>query len=162
MAVTSGVGERTRPLPTHTRARAHTRSRAHTRARARPLSSDTLEGKVKLKANERRETQASGRRAARHDGRTRPSRFPRGRCLRPSAARAREPPPPRPLRARSGREARAGGRWTQPGGLATGGGLSSRVSGLARPVGESGQVSAAGAGRWARAGRGEARPGRRG
>lgn len=50
MAVTSGVGERTRPFPTRARARAH--RDMHTRAHRRSPS-DTLEGKVKLKARER-------------------------------------------------------------------------------------------------------------
>jgi hypothetical protein len=53
MTVTSGVGERTRPFP-HARARAYTHRDMHTRAHGRSPS-DTLEGKVKLKARERRD-----------------------------------------------------------------------------------------------------------
>lgn len=51
MAVTSGVRERTGPFP-RARARACTHRDMHTRAHRSP--SDTLEGKVKLKARERR------------------------------------------------------------------------------------------------------------
>lgn len=74
MVVTSGVGnepgpfsqarERARTHNTHTHTLTH--RAMHTRAHG-PLSSDTLEGKVKLKASEQRErSERRPRRAAPH------------------------------------------------------------------------------------------------
>lgn len=123
IAVTSGVAERTRPLP-HARARvrAYTHRETGTHARAPPLSVRHTGGKGQTKGEGA--GRPEGAAAARHDGRGRggflaadaaePLLPPRPRpplsAPRPLPRRSRVPAPPLPaaLRARVGPRARAG------------------------------------------------------
>lgn len=151
MAVTSGVGERTRPLP-HGRARTFTHRDRHTRAHGRSPS-DTLEGKVTLKAREPGERREPPRHVGR--GRRRRARAlaapPAPRApLSPAPARPRDPLP-QPLQARAV-GTRGSGGW----GPRRAGGLVSRRRPPPGPASRGGQrpgecgAGAGGGGRSAR------------
>ncbi|XP_045859755.1 basic proline-rich protein-like [Meles meles] len=94
MAVTSGVGERTRPFPTRARAHGDMHTRAHRRS-----PSDTLEGKVKLKAREpggRREPPLLPRAMTNAAEAAFSPRTPPSHCShRAPRPRPPDPPPPR-------------------------------------------------------------------
>lgn len=137
IAVTSGVGERNRPLPA--RARAHTQRDMHTRAHRRSPW-DTLEGKVKLKAREpgsRREPPQPPRAMTDANEAVFSPPTPPSRCSRraPSpGTRASARPLPPALRARAGRSGRGSGSRSGSGSGREVGGRGGRPGGLlARP-----------------------------
>lgn len=172
MAVTSGVRERTGPFP-RARARACTHRDMHTRAHRSP--SDTLEGKVKLKARERR-------------GRRDPPPLPSPRamtdaaeaafltpsppsccsrsfpCPRPSTPPHGARASPRPLPPRRSRRASGPGRATDGRGRwrvgAAAGGPFHRVTpdSFAQPLGESPPGECGGEGEDVKRGQGRAEP----
>ncbi|XP_078209263.1 uncharacterized protein LOC128929904 [Callithrix jacchus] len=126
MAVTSGVRERTRPLP-HARARAHTHTQRHAHARAQPISLRHTGGKGQTKGERAERPEGAAAAAARHDGRgggcfpfadaAEPLLSPRPLPpARPSTRRWRVPAPPPPAAPGARRAWGAGCREREGGG----------------------------------------------